>query len=287
MSRYFLKGLFLIALVIFGTNSYAHNSKGYKIILASYPKFEQAKNTMNLLGDKLTKEDWNLQKQYGYTIVARPSGNVFIIAIEPLENKEVVNRLLARFNQLYPSAYANGYFGPTKGAIVLTPLVGKTPKENAVIEKKPTLVPPLEKSLVRWEWIIPLLGFIGMGIVVTRRGKRTQNNTNSLLETIEEKFNVPPEEVAAEIQKSESVKITQEDIFYTLKKNRFFRMLLDELQKESHAREEQQCLDLIKEMRRYEKKFQSSSIISDMEELAFSKRFRELSELIKDQTSGN
>jgi len=287
MSSYLFKGLLFLALVIFGTNSYANGPKGYKIILASFPNFDEAKSKMELLRGELTQKDWEIQKEYGYAIVARPSGNVFIVAIEPLDNKEAVNYVIERFKKFHPDAYANGYFGPTKGAVVLTPPLTKITKENTVVQKNPTLTPPLEKTSTQWEVLAALLGLVGVGIFLTRMRKRTQQNTNSLVETIERKLNVIPEDADIEIRKSEPVKITQEDIFYTLKRNRFFSMLLDELQKASITREEQQCHDLIREMRRYEKKFQSSSIISEMEELAFAKKFRELSEFITHQNNGN
>jgi hypothetical protein len=288
MSRTLLQQLLFIALVIiFGTSGYCADSKGYKIILASFPNFDNAKTKMELLGKELTPKDWELQEKYGYTIVARSSGNVFIVAIEPLQDKEAVNSVIERFKKFYPDAYSNGYFGPTKGAIVLTPPIIKAPNTSDLKQTSPITPPPIFKSTNKWEWIIAVLSLIVSGMFLMRMGKNTKSKTDSLIETIEEKLTIAPKEVHAKIKEIESVKITQEDIFYTLKSNRFFKMLIDELKKGSDEREEQQCHNLIYEMRRYEKKFHTSSIITEMEELVFAKKFKELSEFITLKNNGN
>ncbi|MCX6074735.1 MAG: hypothetical protein NTY39_10480 [Campylobacterales bacterium] len=266
------KWLFFIILVIFGTNIYANEAKGYKIILASYPKFDQAKKTMNLLGQKLTKKDWSIQKKYRYEIVARPSGKVFIVAIEPLRTKEAVNSVLIRFKKFYPNAYYSGYFGPTKGGIFLIhPSTAKITKDISTREENFTPPNPPEKSVSKWGWAAAILGLVAIGIFLKRMRKTSRSTINTFQEKIEKKVEIIPKEADREIKA---------DIFDTLKKNRFFMLLINELIDASNRREEQQCHDLIQEMRRYEKKFLTSRIITDMEELINAKKFTQLSELI-------
>lgn len=280
MKIYILKWLMLSVLAIFVTNIDAKEAKGYKIILVSCQEFNEAKNQMNLLGGKLSKEDWDIQKKYGYTIVARPSGKVFIVAIEPLATKEAVSSVRKQFKKFYPDSYSNGYFGPTEGSVVLSPPLEKTTKESVLIQKNPILTPPVGKPLEKWEWIITVLGLIAIAIFLTRIRKSAQATTTAFQKTKDEKSQATPKEAQTEIKKIDSGNIAQEDIFYALKKNRFFKMLVDELKGASDRREEQQCYDIIQEMHRYEKKFQTSRILIEMEELINSKKFRQLSEFI-------
>ena len=128
--------------------------------------------------------------------------------------------------------------------------------------------------------MIAALSLIAIAILFTRMRKSAQSTTAAFQETKDEKSQAIPKEVQTEIKKIDSGNITQEDIFYALKKNRFFKMLVDELKGAVDRREEQQCYDIIQEMHRYEKKFQTSRILIEMEELINLKKFRQLSEFI-------
>jgi HPt (histidine-containing phosphotransfer) domain-containing protein len=109
----------LFLFVIFSTLSlYASEAKGYKVVLASFAKFDDAKHALDVMGNKMSKEEDLLKKKYHFELVARPSGNVFILAIEPLESEQSTDIVVKHFRKFYSNAYSSGYFGPTKGSLV-------------------------------------------------------------------------------------------------------------------------------------------------------------------------
>lgn len=125
----------LLAGFIFGVLTscvYGDEAKGNKIVLASFSKMEEAKKSLDALGEKLTDSDREAQKKYHFDVVARPAGKAFIVGIEPLADKASADAVLKQFARLYPSAYVSGYYGPTEGSVFL----GKeSPKAVETVEK--------------------------------------------------------------------------------------------------------------------------------------------------------
>lgn len=282
MNHYTFTWLILIALTVLGTGVNANEIHQYKIILASYPKIEEAKSKMEILGSTLTEEDWAAQKKYGYHIVARPSGELFIIAIEPLETKESVERVLKRFQQFYPDAYSSDYFGYTKGALFLSRTSTKKiipTKSDTPIEKTITKVNSTEKLMQIGGWILLGLGAVAIGALINRIRKLQEKET--------EPFDLNPKVENPDIQETESMMDAKEDFFHTLKTNKFFLLLLDELKTASDEREIEQCHNLVQEMRRYEKKLHPSRIITEMSELIDAKQFSQLSKFIAQKRGEN
>lgn len=112
-----MKRVALMLAVIFGAvYGYAQE---YKIVLLSYTKFEEAQKGLNALEPKLDESFHQLQSQYRYEIVARPSGRAFLIGIEPIEGRENADRIREKFSSLYPKSYIDKYYGPTEGSVFM------------------------------------------------------------------------------------------------------------------------------------------------------------------------
>lgn len=129
---------------------YAAEAKGYKIVLASFGTFDEAKEKLDRLGQKLGAQDEALQKKYGYQIAARPSGKAFMLAVEPIESKEDSEKILKQFHLYYPDAYVNGYYGPTEGAVFLKAKENVQSEEQNTSEANqsvPELQPAAEENL--------------------------------------------------------------------------------------------------------------------------------------------
>ncbi|AFV96666.1 MULTISPECIES: hypothetical protein [unclassified Sulfuricurvum] len=118
-------------MILFATiQTYAAEAKGYKIVLASYPTFEEAKAALDKLGSQIGTSELALQKEYRFDIAARASGKAFMLAVEPIETEKGAEFVLKQFKKYYPDAYVNGYFGPTKGAVFF-----KQPQPESLIEE--------------------------------------------------------------------------------------------------------------------------------------------------------
>jgi hypothetical protein len=114
--------LFFIVLCV---SAYANASeaKGYKVVLASFPTFSEAKQAMESSGKNMGEKERSLPTEYHFEIVARPSGKAFVLAAEPLKTQKDADTVAKNFKRLYPGAYINGYYGPTKGAVFLKPSI--------------------------------------------------------------------------------------------------------------------------------------------------------------------
>ncbi len=126
-----IKFLLLSWMILFAAvQIYAAEAKGYKIVLASFGTFDEAKSALDKLGSKIGDSEATLQKKYHFEIAARSSGKAFMLAIEPIETEDGAQTVLKQFQKYYPDAYVNGYFGPTKGAIFF-----KSPENNSPVEE--------------------------------------------------------------------------------------------------------------------------------------------------------
>jgi len=131
----FQKLTFLLSLwiLVFGmVNAVGAEAKGYKIVLASCPTFDEAKEKLRILSERLDENDYALQRQYKFEIVARPSGKAFMLAVEPIESEKDSLIVRKQFAKYYPDAYVNGYYGPTEGAVSLEQIkTQSSPESNA------------------------------------------------------------------------------------------------------------------------------------------------------------
>ena len=277
---------------------YANEAKGYKVVLASFSTFDEAKAKLAKLERELSEEDYALQKKHHYKIVARPSGKAFIVGVEPLKTKAVADEVIGRFKRICPDAYSNGYFGPTQGAVFLdhistAPAVEERnrsiPKKvEKSVESKPidmVNLPREEKEKIPLLWMIAAGSMVLMAVAFIRAKRRTPANEESFIqrenETLEAKSSeeiVSKEEDVPAVIKASPVWIesAEKDIFYRLKKNMFFMTLLKELKEASESKDASRCRDLIDEVLRYQKNFRKSEVIIMIERLVETKEFDQL-----------
>lgn len=306
---------FKTAIIISGflfLSIYADESKGYKVVLASFPTFEEAKVKLEQLGEHLDVDDRALQEKYQYEIVARISGKAYIIGVEPLETKAIANEVIQQFQDTYPEAYSNGYFGPTEGAVVLEHTqspeaieVNTTttnieeanqssvkPSKDEVIKTSLSTEVKEEKSSLIWLVMgLITLVVVTVGVKFFLRAKKT--HTTSVMsvqdsvdeiEPFEDSSMIPKEDDKKEAEVQEhiavSVEVGENDIFYRLKNNMFFMTLIQELQEASAKKDSSRCRDLMDEVMRYQKNFRQSLIISAMNKAVEDKSFDSLNTLL-------
>lgn len=131
-----LKTLLIVwFLIVSGMCADASEAKGYKIVLAAFPTFDEAKTKLRILGEELGAQEKALQEEYGYEIVARPSGRSYIIGIEPIRSKKGRDSVLRTFKRFYRDAYSDTYYGPTQGAVFLETIRALPADESEATEK--------------------------------------------------------------------------------------------------------------------------------------------------------
>lgn len=295
--------LFIIVLFTFlSIYSYADQSKGYKIVLASFPTLDEAKAKLAILDSQLGADERAIQEKYHYEIVARSSGKAFVLAIEPLETKAITDQVIKQFGHLYPDAYSNGYFGPTEGAVVLEhtqiapfveevnrSIIQKVEKRPEVkaIEVKNTPVEDEEESVSFWIIIAGVGILIAVLFSVFKRRIPTQApsfieseilDVNNREEIVSEEI-----ELLANVPDLSSFEAAKSDIFYRLKKNMFFITILKELKDAADAKDASRCHDLMREVLLYQKNFRKSNAIVTMDELVEGKNFSQLSAFISNE----
>lgn len=357
-----------IAAIMIAWSSSVWGSDGYRVVLASFPTFDEAKSKMERLGEQLGENERSLQRQIDYEIVARPSGKSYIIGIEPIGSKAEQEKVLKAFRTYYRDAYGDKYHGPTEGTIVLggnqqpsaTNMPAKETKETAITERQSAETPiaasgiseavmePLdsadaeratmenpqhsggEAALQRpdaesgepdedsyyglyeggkeWAWALAAITMLFVASVVWIRTFKWENshdehdaqehgNASDVSHSVdipdtaqEELFEIDTEELPDEEEKEEVDNIVgnddtqsenpEEDIFHRLKKNPFFITVIEQLQEAADANEATRCIDLMEEVRRYQKNFRNSPIIDRMDELIRNRETGELSALI-------
>lgn len=284
--------------------SYADQSKGYKIVLASFPTLDEAKAKLAILDSQLGADERAIQEKYQYEIVARSSGKAFILAIEPLETKVITDQVIKQFGHLYPDAYSNGYFGPTEGAVVLehtqiAPVVEEVNRssiqkvekrpEVKAIEVKNTPVEDEEESVSFWIIIAGVGILIAILLSMFKRRIPTQapssiENEIEILDVNNREEIVSEEiELLANVPDLSSFEAAKSDIFYRLKKNMFFITILKELKDAADAKDASRCHDLMREVLLYQKNFRKSNAIVTMDEWVEGKNFSQLSAFISNE----
>lgn len=282
--------------------TYADQFKGYKIVLASFPTFDEAKAKLAILDSQLGADERAIQEKYQYEIVARSSGKAFILAIEPLETQVITDQVIKQFGHLYPNAYSNGYFGPTEGALVLkhtqiAPVVEeinrsimqkeeKRPEVKA-IEIKNTPVEDEEKSVLFWIIIAGITILIAILLSIFKRRITTPSPIESEIEILDvnnrEEIVSEEIELLANVPDRSQFEAAQSDIFYRLKKNMFFITILKELKDAADVKDASRCYDLMREVLLYQKNFRKSNAIATMDELVEGKNFSQLSAFISNE----
>jgi len=316
-----IKFLLLSWMILFAAiQTYGAEAKGYKIVLASFGSFDEAKTALEKLGSKIGASEFALQKEYHFEIAARSSGKAFMLAVEPIETQQGAQSVLREFQKYYPDAYVNGYFGPTQGAIFFKPPetknqveeinateVNTTAKvEKSVAENTSTPVKPevevateevssSEESSTNAGWIIAFV-LITAVIAVVWKFRRSKEPVKEFKEKYEEAVAEGENEDRVEMIESEAFSVVEEDdtpkseqpkvfeperdIFYKLKNNMFFVTLIEELKVAADSKDDQRCHDLVDEVLRYQKNFRKSEMIATMKTLVETKGYDQLSSLI-------
>lgn len=353
MSNQSLKAAMIVCVVmVLSVCGYAGEGKGYKVVLASYPTFEEAKKNLDVLGSRLGDAEKALQKRYGYEIVARPAGRSYIIGIEPLSSIEEKESVLRHFKRLYHDAYGDKFYGPTEGTVVLestannssdeaqeaiTPASEPLPEadaaesakeEIAIVEETDLAAREEEKAAItplkeedpyfglyqgkkEWFWVIAAVTLLFIASVMWIRSLKWKSQTDEVpvtdevseaeggIEIVEEEkaltecFEAAAEgieeedaetENGEEFLQPEETAVTEADMFYRLKKNIFFMTVIGQLKEAADNQDAQRCRDLMDEVQRYQKNFQTSPMIAQMDKLTSAKEFVELSRLISKES---
>ncbi len=95
-----------------------------KIIIASFPTQQQADNALVVFESKLGSKLAKKQDDSFFSIIARPSGNSYIIAIEPIESYQEALQIKALLPQEYSDAFINNYT-PPKSVVIKTKNISK------------------------------------------------------------------------------------------------------------------------------------------------------------------
>ncbi|MDD5159011.1 MAG: hypothetical protein PHI47_03085 [Sulfuricurvum sp.] len=303
-------------ILLVSIHSHAAEAEGYKVVLASYATFDEAKDALGKLDSKIGASELALQKEYHFDIAARASGKAFMLAVEPIETEKGAGTVLQQFKKHYPDAYINGYFGPTKGAVffkpsqpeidikeVPVPEVNMTTAVKDEFEQNTTASAPVKPVIVnknpeepksKIEVMIALFSIVAIALVLWKMRKQ---NSSKPVKEFKEKYEEAVEESESEdrverieseafipvntkeVPQSTQAKVFEPDpdIFYKLKKNIFFMTLIGELKAAADSKDDQRCHALMDEVLRYQKNFRKSETITAMQNLIDTKAYDQLS----------
>ena len=157
----------IILLTLLATFCFADNkSQGYKIVLNTFPTLQEARERMDKI--ILSNHALELQEKYGFNIVSRSSGNSYIIAVEPIQDKQGVQEVLLHFKKVFKDAYQSGYYGPTSGSVFLTSTVvaEKNAPSSTKHSKQKSLSNTNTSKSEEVPWLlIALIGFPAAGAI--------------------------------------------------------------------------------------------------------------------------
>lgn len=294
--------------------------ESYKVVLASFKTFKEAKSVLEELKPHLDAEDERLKEECGFEYVARPSGKAFLVGIEPIGSKEEAQKILKHYKRSYADAYINKYYGPTEGSYFLSatetpsslptvppvaeneeptqtdaPAVAPEPAPKPVIKTVPK-VPSEDNGLTYYLLFGLLVVFIGMGYGMLRQRRtiaalKEQLLRLSVVDAFQEpefKIRTMQEETPVSQEREDTIQhdspeepVSGNDPFYQLIKNISFRTLIQELQYASDNKEAKQCRDLMDEIKRYQKNYRHSAVLERMDALIDAKTFDVLSAIIR------
>ncbi|MCK9372530.1 MAG: response regulator [Sulfuricurvum sp.] len=105
MVRGLILGLMIVVEVAWSGEKYR------KIIVASSPTQEYAEAILSHLNDSVGSVDeiQQLEKKFAFHFVSRPSGNYYIVTIEPFGNRDVLKKVYETVRKEYPDAFINEY----------------------------------------------------------------------------------------------------------------------------------------------------------------------------------
>ena len=122
-----MKTFFLLFLTLLSL--YASSER--KIIIGSFPSQYDADKALEKFESQLGSEFYVIQDQYGFNIVARPSGRAFIIALEPFENYQAAKEVKEFLPPSYADAFINKYTPPSKSLPIEDIVTSLPVKETA------------------------------------------------------------------------------------------------------------------------------------------------------------
>ena len=122
-------------------STYAGEVKGKKLVLGSYATFTEAKKVLASTGETLTNPQLALLNQYHCSLLARPSGKVYILVIEPLADEKEAKIVQKYFSSTFPDAYISPYFSPTKDVVFWTAAEAIESNHDKMLSNSATLLP--------------------------------------------------------------------------------------------------------------------------------------------------
>jgi HPt (histidine-containing phosphotransfer) domain-containing protein len=190
-----VKAIFIFLFLITLITTHANEQQGYKVVLASFNTFDEAKEKLGLFDSTFSGKELALQETYHFEVLARPSGKAFIVTLEPFDKKESATVVLTQFKKLYPDGYINGYFGPTDGSVFWKNKGAEPTIVKSEILPKSLSTPPLPIKITvednkshTWIWILlVVMVLIGIGILFfIRRGEKTDTLKGQIIKYKEE-----------------------------------------------------------------------------------------------------
>ncbi len=136
--------LSLLFLLLIGLPLLASTER--KIIIGSFPTQQQADNALEVFESKLDSRFKEQQRRSRFNVTARPSGNTYIIAIEPIENYKTARHIKALLPREYSDAFINRYTPPKAAAVPTIPEETKSDTTDVVPITAPKPLPQTEAS---------------------------------------------------------------------------------------------------------------------------------------------
>ena len=137
MKQIFLSKKILLSCLILGQVAVAENYK--KIVLGSFKDNTDAKAKYELFSKSIEEKIKEEKVKYPFDVVVRPSGNYYILAIEPFKYVSEAKIVLSKLQNDFPSAYINNN--------------AETFDENEIIDKKEN-VQELEEEVIEEEAVV-------------------------------------------------------------------------------------------------------------------------------------
>ena len=105
-----------------------------KIMVSSFNSQNDANYALQVFYEKRNEEFIKLQKEMDFEVLARPSGSLFVIAIEAFKNYKEAKKVLNQISSEHPDAYINKYTARVKNSVTISDLTDSI-KEDKKQEK--------------------------------------------------------------------------------------------------------------------------------------------------------
>ncbi|MEA2110704.1 MAG: ATP-binding protein [Campylobacterota bacterium] len=138
-----------IVLLLFITIYTLFASPERKIILGSAIDVPSAKKAFERFHSRIDDNFLGLQQQYGFNIVARSSGDSYIIVLEPFRNYKEAKAVKKQLPNAYDDAFINKY-SVSKGLIIVATTKIETPKiiETTTSKEAPELTTEVNTTAI-------------------------------------------------------------------------------------------------------------------------------------------